>query len=133
MHLLFVLSDVVPASTCARDVVAVPGSSSDVEAVAGPSSKSVRLSQGEQALNVSWSVTYVVLNDNLRIISNCRHTLVIPTDAVALREACSRHGMRPELLDDDAHCFIWLVDHLFMGGCIQVQDTSMYWTACRLA
>ena len=92
MHLLFASSDMVPASTCAHDVIVVPGPSSDVEAVPGPSSKSVRLSQGEQALNVSWSVTYVVLNDNLSIISNRRRTLAFPTDAVALREACSRHG-----------------------------------------
>lgn len=33
--------------------------------------------------------------------------------------------MRPELLDDDAHYFVWLVDHLFTGGCIQVRDTSI--------
>ena len=82
MHLLFALSDVVPASTCAHDVIAVPG----------PSSKSVHLSQGEQALNISWSVTYVVLNDNLWIISNHRCTLAFLTDAVTLHEACSRHG-----------------------------------------
>ena len=55
MHPLFASSDAVPVSTCARDVVMVPG----------PSSQSVHLAQGEQALNVSQSVTYVVLNDHL--------------------------------------------------------------------
>ena len=40
-----------------------------------------------------------------------------PTDVLGLCDACALHGVLPKLLDDNEHCFSWLVSHLFRGDC----------------
>ena len=115
MHPLHASHDVNPAGIHARDV----------GVLAGSSSFPARIPEGNNGMHESQSVAEICLSENLRVISNRRRTLGFPADVVTLREGCSRHGMRPEHVNEDAGCFDWMVDHLFSGRCIQVRDASI--------
>ena len=52
---------------------------------------------------------------DLHCIVNQRCALGFPADVLGLHDACTQHGAPPELLDDNEHCFGWLVSHLFRG------------------
>ena len=42
-----------------------------------------------------------------------------------LRESCSLPVMHPKHLDDNAHCFVLLVDPVFTGRCVRLHQFTV--------
>ncbi|KAG6370622.1 hypothetical protein JVT61DRAFT_11247 [Boletus reticuloceps] len=98
----------------------------NVNAEAGPSCLPRLQPESVDAEGGSMSIGVQRLRDDLRSISNERRGYGFPDDARKLRNCCMLHGIGSEFLEDNHRCFLWLVDHLFSGGCVRVRDASKY-------
>ena len=82
----------------------------DHNAVVGPSSLPPRAYEADDGVP---SYANKCLLGDLCCITNRIRALGFLADVLGLHDVCTLHGAPPKLLDDNEHCFGWLISHLF--------------------